>query len=86
MFEVLTLDLVCPGAFLFLDLLFISVINVNDTICARCRSERAGNLIAVVRSDSRCKGFLPYFEMSDGAGSEIVGGACVLIGLCGTID
>ena len=31
---VLALDLVCPSAFLFLYLLVISVVNVNDTICA----------------------------------------------------
>ena len=34
--SVLTLDLVCPSAFLFLYLLVISVVNVNDTICATC--------------------------------------------------
>jgi hypothetical protein len=32
----LTLDLVCPSAFLFFYFLLKGVIKINDTICARC--------------------------------------------------
>jgi len=82
----LTLDLMGPGAFLLLDLLFVSVIEVNGTVtvCASCRSQRAGNLVPIESNGPGCHSFvgrIPRLEVADGAGSEVMKGARVLVGL-----
>ena len=74
-----------PGAFLLIDLLFVSVIDVNDTVgAARGRSQRAGNLVAVESDGPGCHSFvgsIPRLEVADRAGSEVMKGARVLVGL-----
>ena len=75
-------DLVGPSAFLLFNLLFISVVDVNDIGSPGCRTKRSRDLIRVI---CHCRNFLRYilgFEMSNGARSEITGGARVLVGLC----
>jgi hypothetical protein len=82
--RVLTLDLMGPGAFLLLDLLFESVIDVNNTVCAKCGSQRAGNLVAIESDGPGCHslfGRIPRLEVVDRAGSEVMEGARVLVGL-----
>lgn len=81
--RMLTLDLMGPSAFLLLDLLFISVVDVNDTVCAGCRSQRTGNLVAV-ETDGGGHSFvgrIPRLEVAYRARSEFVKGARVLVGL-----
>jgi hypothetical protein len=82
MFDMLAPDLVGPSAFLLLNLLFISVVDVNDTGSPGCRTKRSRNLIGVVRHRRNFLRDILGFKMSDGARSEITGGARVLVGLC----
>jgi hypothetical protein len=83
LFSVLTLDLMSPSAFLFLYLLIISVVDINDTICARCWLQRARNLVEI-KSRGRCQAFLHgnlFLEMGNCTSSEVMGGTPVLVGL-----
>jgi hypothetical protein len=84
LFSVLALDLVCPSAFLFLYLLIISVVDVNDTISATCWLQRARNLVEIKSSGRWCRAFLHgnfSLEMGNCTSSEVMGGTSVLVGL-----
>ena len=84
MFNMLAPDFMSPSAFLLLDLLFITVVDVNDIGSPERRTKRSGNLITVIGHGRR---FLRLgFKMSNGARSEITGGARVLVGLCHTYE
>jgi len=84
LFSRLTLDLMSPSAFLFLYLLIISVVDVDDTICARSRLQWARNLVEIKSSGRLHRGFLHgnfCLEVGDCTSSEIMRGALVLVGL-----
>jgi hypothetical protein len=78
MFDMLAPDLMGPSTLLLFNLLFVSVVDVNDTGSPGCRSKRSRNLIHLYHSFLR---EIFCFEMSNGAGSEIIGGARILVGL-----
>jgi hypothetical protein len=81
MFDMLTPDLMGPSAFLLLNLLFISVVDV-DTGGPGSRTKRSRDLIRVIRHRRNFLRGILGFEMSNGARSEIAGRARVLVGLC----